>query len=250
MPQEMAKNGTAAEMSRMRGRGLGTQYRTNRTCQAITNLAGSLGGKDAKAPSPFTEPHLALPCITIPRRAGPCLVCSLKRAAGNFLRSSVLPSTAIAMPDPTLLDPASLNRSKPFLLPCESSRGTRRFLCCRLQLLPDPALPCRATPKLAGARLVYSPKRAAEEPESPCAAVCNRSLASPDPAGPCHNTPNRSLPRLICPPKRAAGNTEVLLAAVCNCRRTPPGRTSPCQTSLFLASPYLVYPLKRAAEGA
>ena len=147
MPQEIAKNGAAAEKSRMRMGGLKTQYRTGWTCQDITNLAGSLGGKDAKAPSPFTEPHLALPCITIPRRAGPYLVCSLKRAAGNFLRSSVLPSTAIAMPDPTLLDPASLNRSKPFLLPCESSRGTRRFLCCRLQLLPCHALLRLATPR-------------------------------------------------------------------------------------------------------
>jgi hypothetical protein len=40
IPQEMAKNGTAAEKSRMRVGGLRTQYRTNRTRQAITKLAG------------------------------------------------------------------------------------------------------------------------------------------------------------------------------------------------------------------
>jgi hypothetical protein len=39
IPQEMAKNGTAAEKSRMRVGGLGTQYRTNRTRQAFTGLA-------------------------------------------------------------------------------------------------------------------------------------------------------------------------------------------------------------------
>ena len=40
IPQEMAKNGTAAEKSRMRGRGLRTQYRTNRTLRAFTGLTG------------------------------------------------------------------------------------------------------------------------------------------------------------------------------------------------------------------
>jgi len=37
IPQEMAKNGTAAEKSRMRGRGLRTQYRTGRTLQGERN---------------------------------------------------------------------------------------------------------------------------------------------------------------------------------------------------------------------
>jgi hypothetical protein len=40
IPQEIAKNGTAAEKSRMVVGGLRTQYRTNRTRQAITKLAG------------------------------------------------------------------------------------------------------------------------------------------------------------------------------------------------------------------
>ena len=40
IPQEMAKNGIAVEMSRMRGRGLGTQYLIGRGSQAFTKLAG------------------------------------------------------------------------------------------------------------------------------------------------------------------------------------------------------------------
>jgi hypothetical protein len=40
IPQEMAKNGTAAEKSRMMAGGLGTQYRTGRGSQAFTGLAG------------------------------------------------------------------------------------------------------------------------------------------------------------------------------------------------------------------
>ena len=40
IPQEMAKNGTAAEKSRMRGRGLGTHYSIGRGSQAFTRLAG------------------------------------------------------------------------------------------------------------------------------------------------------------------------------------------------------------------
>ena len=40
IPQEMAKNGTAAEKSRMMAGGLRTQYLIGRTCQGITKLAG------------------------------------------------------------------------------------------------------------------------------------------------------------------------------------------------------------------
>ena len=138
MPQEITKNGAAAEKSRMTMGGLKTQYRTGWTRQDITNLAGSLGGKDAKAPSPFTEPHLALPCITIPRRAGPYLVCSLKRAAGNFLRSSVLPSATVAVPRHAIPSLATPHRTLPcqrgpHLLSKESSREDRSPQCCRLQ---------------------------------------------------------------------------------------------------------------------
>jgi len=73
IPQEMAKNGTAAEKSRMRRSDLETQYLAGRSSQAFTKLAGSLGGEVAKAPPPFAKPCLALPCRTIPRHAGPCL---------------------------------------------------------------------------------------------------------------------------------------------------------------------------------
>ena len=161
MPQEIAKNGATAEKSRMTMGGLKTQYRTGWTRQDITNLAGSLGGKDAKAPSPFTEPHLALPCITIPRRAGPYLVCSLKRAAGNFLRSSVLPSATVA-------------------LPCAAS-------------------PRHAPPHLTGPHQNYPLKRAAEEAEASCAAVCNCSGAPP-----CHTQPRHTSPNLAVPARAAS----------------------------------------------
>jgi hypothetical protein len=40
IPQEMAKNGTAAEKSRMMAGGLRTQYLIGRGSQAITRLAG------------------------------------------------------------------------------------------------------------------------------------------------------------------------------------------------------------------
>lgn len=40
IPQEMAKNGTAAEKSRMVAGGLKPYYSTSRTCQGITRLAG------------------------------------------------------------------------------------------------------------------------------------------------------------------------------------------------------------------
>jgi hypothetical protein len=40
IPQEMAKNGIAVEMSRMVVGGLRTQYLIGQTCQAITKLAG------------------------------------------------------------------------------------------------------------------------------------------------------------------------------------------------------------------
>jgi hypothetical protein len=69
IPQEMAKNGTAAEKSRMRGRGLGTQYRTDRTLRAFTGPTGPLSEKGAKAPSPFFEPYRTLPELAMPRRA-------------------------------------------------------------------------------------------------------------------------------------------------------------------------------------
>ena len=49
IPQEMAKNGTAAEKSRMRVGGLGTQYLIGRGSQAFTRLAGS---KEMFAQSP------------------------------------------------------------------------------------------------------------------------------------------------------------------------------------------------------
>jgi hypothetical protein len=38
-PAAIEKNAAEEEMSRMRGRGLRTQYRTNRTRQALTRLA-------------------------------------------------------------------------------------------------------------------------------------------------------------------------------------------------------------------
>jgi hypothetical protein len=40
IPQEMAKNGTAAEKSRMVAGGLGTQYCISRGSQAFTRVAG------------------------------------------------------------------------------------------------------------------------------------------------------------------------------------------------------------------
>ena len=89
IPQEMAKNGTAAEMSRMRAGGLGTQYRTDRTLRAFTGPAGSLGEKGAKAPFPFTEPHRILPCLAIPHRVGPCLNRLMAAGRAWALRAAV-----------------------------------------------------------------------------------------------------------------------------------------------------------------
>ena len=168
MPQEMAKNGTAAEKSRMRRSDLETQYLTGRGSQAFTSLAGSLSGEGAKAPLPFAEPHLALPCIAIPHRAGPCLnrleggrgarkllCCRLqlspcqtvpwlarpelakstpKREQQGEPRPSVLPSATIAMPDHSTLCRILPKLTEPCLPSKESSREPFRAQCCRLQL--------------------------------------------------------------------------------------------------------------------
>ena len=69
IPQEMAKNGTAAEKSRMMVGGLKAYYSMSRTRQAFTGLTGPLSEKGAKAPSPFFEPYRTLPDLAMPRRA-------------------------------------------------------------------------------------------------------------------------------------------------------------------------------------
>lgn len=60
IPQEMAKNGTAAEKSRMRAGGLGTQYCTGRGSQAFTKLArpkekGAREGASCRSPLQFDK---------------------------------------------------------------------------------------------------------------------------------------------------------------------------------------------------
>lgn len=60
IPQEMAKNGTAAEKSRMVAGGLGTQYLIDRGSQGITRLArpkekGAREGASCRSPFQFDK---------------------------------------------------------------------------------------------------------------------------------------------------------------------------------------------------
>jgi len=150
-PVAIEKNAVAEGMSRMMGRG---NKRTIPRQPGPSSLygAGWVFSLKGRRSAPLTlprrtrlypiRPNLAPPNCTSPRLA----LSTLQREQQGTPKCSVLPSAAINKPshtrphqtEPCLapLHLAGTQRAIPQLLPCESSRGARRLLCCRLQLKP------------------------------------------------------------------------------------------------------------------
>ena len=122
---------------------------------------------------------LSMPNPATPRQTRPGLFYPLKRAAGNFLRSSVLPSAAIT----------AHCRTRPHLA------------------TPSPAEVCRILPSP-----IHSPKRAAGRTEILLAAVCNCNRAPPDLALTCRTMPDLTATTLQREQQRGA-NSPVLPSA-------------------------------------
>lgn len=148
----------------------------------------------------------------------------------------MLPSATIAIPDPitpdpTLLGPTSPNRSRPFLLPCESSREGLRPQCCRLQLSSRPAGTHPAMSRPNEPDLVLPCPLPCESSREHRSAPCCCLQLLPGRSKSCHAKACRTAPSHVYSLKRAAGSllrSSVLPSATVTTPCTgPPSHTTP-----------------------
>jgi len=111
---------------------------------------------------------------------------------------------------------------------------------------PDGTRPCHARPNLNAPRRIYSPKRAAEEAEASCAAVCNcwpatPCIAVPDHAGPHQNShcPTQASLTVTTPLREQQRSPKAPVlpsATIASPRPTAPVRSLPIQAMPSLPS--------------
>ena len=168
---------------------------------------------------------VAPPNHTGPRRAEHKLALSaLQREQQRASKGSVLPSATITWPHCAEPWPATPCRAKPQPPSQREQQGTPKcsVLPSATRTAPDHAWPYRAAPHLALPCPNHSPKRAAEEAEASCAAVCNCYHAGTFPTPPGHTQERRASPQLLSRESSREG-----LRPQCCCLQRLPDPTLP-----------------------